>query len=236
MLNNVLELTNNYLVRAGIKVLLMVLHVYMTKFVFIEYGFPNLTLTSMQLLFAFIAVTALNRFGLVQRKRMAYQDLIISSVLLICLSVFTNLSIDYNAVEVSQMFRLAQIPTGVVLMMILIKKPFSIQLKLSALIFVVALIINSVFDFTFDTLGIVFAIAAALFGSLYAFWMNKKQSEEEISPLQMLLYQLPIASFVIILFSPVVENNFELNGLFDTTRPLEEWVLSIFLNFCIKII
>lgn len=226
-MQNLATLTNNYLFQAGVKVLFLTLNVYSTKFVFVEYGFPNLTLSSMQLFFTFIAVFTLHKIGLVQRKKFLYQDMLISTILLGSFYVFSNLAIDYNAVEVSQFIRLIQLPIGLILMTIFLKKPFSNKLKLTMLFIIAAVALNSVFDYTFDTLGLVFALSAGLFGSLYLFWFNKKQSEEDFSPLQMLLFQAPTASLAIFLFSPAVENNFELNGLFDSTRPLEEWVFMI---------
>lgn len=39
-----------------------------------------------------------------------------------------------------------------------------------------------------------------------------------------MLYQIPFTILILILVITLTEDNFEIQGLFDSTRPLNEWV------------
>lgn len=123
--------SNSFHVKAIIKLLFSILFVYCNKFIFIEYGFPNLTLTSLQLATTFFFVLAAQRFGLVTRKKLTNKDLAVSSLLLAGFAAFANLSIDYNALVVSQIIKFNQIPIVLILLTVLSKKSFSLKVKLS---------------------------------------------------------------------------------------------------------
>ena len=53
---------------------------------------------------------------------------------------------------------------------------------------------------------------------------------EDLSPMQTMLYQLPFSILIFILVIALTEDNFEIQGLFDVTRPPNEWVRVVFIH------
>ena len=109
---------------------LSILVVYLVKYAYINYDFPIIGLTYLQLIFAFVGCVAGVYLGLIQHKRLPWRDIFVSTFFFTGFFVSTNLSWDINSLQVAQQMTFIQIPLFLVLQFVLNKQNCSMKIKL----------------------------------------------------------------------------------------------------------
>ncbi|GCB63358.1 hypothetical protein scyTo_0011610 [Scyliorhinus torazame] len=66
-------------------------------------------------------------------------------------------------------------------------------------------VLNSYFDVKFNFLGILFAILGVLVTSVYQVWVGAKQHELQVNSMQLLYYQAPMSSAILMFIVPFFE-------------------------------
>lgn len=98
------------IVIAILKIITLVASIYCTKFINTEYGFPNIALTSFQLMTIFLFLLIGVLLGLVEIKKIPFKYVLVSSFLLASSAALSNLSIDYNSLKTHQLLKFANVP------------------------------------------------------------------------------------------------------------------------------
>uniref|UniRef100_A0A8C2W4A2 Solute carrier family 35 member E3 n=2 Tax=Chinchilla lanigera TaxID=34839 RepID=A0A8C2W4A2_CHILA len=75
-------------------------------------------------------------------------------------------------------------------------------------------ILNSYYDVKFNFLGMVFAALGVLVTSLYQVWVGAKQHELQVNSMQLLYYQAPMSSAMLLVVVPFFEPVFGEGGIF----------------------
>ncbi len=119
-----------FLLVSLVRLALSILVVYLVKYAYINYDFPIVGLTYLQLIFAFIGCVAGVYLGLIQHKRLPWRDIFISTFCFTGFFIFTNLSWDINSLQVAQQMSFIQIPLFLAIQFVLNKQDCSMKLKL----------------------------------------------------------------------------------------------------------
>ena len=119
-----------FLLVSLVRLALSILVVYLVKYAYINYDFPIVGLTYLQLIFAFIGCVAGVYLGLIQHKRLPWRDIFISTFCFTGFFLFTNLSWDINSLQVAQQMSFIQIPLFLAIQFVLNKQDCSMKLKL----------------------------------------------------------------------------------------------------------
>ena len=97
----------------SLNVLLSVLIIILNKLIYTRYGFPNVTLTCLHLLVTTVCVSACESFGVFHRKSLPMMDVLQFSLIFCAFVVFTNLSLQTNAVGTYLVLKMALSPAVV---------------------------------------------------------------------------------------------------------------------------
>ncbi|KAK6636375.1 hypothetical protein RUM43_010035 [Polyplax serrata] len=113
---------------------------------------------------------------------------------------------NYNTVGTYQLAKVATTPVVVLLQMLYFKKKFSLKIKFTLIPTVAGIILNFYYDIRFNHIGTCFAVIGVFITSLYQILVGSKQHELQMNPMQLLYYQAPISSImlipIMILFEP----------------------------------
>ena len=116
---------------AWLNVLLSVLIVLLNKRLYAYYGFPNVTLTCLQLLITTLCVSLCERFGVFHRKSLPLTDVLRLSLTFCAYVVLTNLSLQSNTVATYLVFKMATLPAVVAVEAFWCRRKFSTDVLLS---------------------------------------------------------------------------------------------------------
>ncbi|XP_034626918.1 solute carrier family 35 member E3 isoform X2 [Trachemys scripta elegans] len=194
--------------------------VFLNKWLYVRLGFPNLSLTLVH-----FAATWLG-LGLCQALRVfAPKSLRPRQVLPLALSfcgfvVFTNLSLQSNTIGTYQLAKAMTTPAIVAIQSLFYGKSFPLRIKLTLIPITVGVFLNSYYDVKFNFLGMVFATLGVLVTSLYQVWVGAKQHELQVNSMQLLYYQAPMSSAMLLCIVPFFEPVFGEGGIFGP------WTLS----------
>lgn len=147
------------------------------------------------------------------------QSLPPSKLLLLALSfcgfvVFTNLSLQNNTIGTYQLAKAMTTPVIIAIQTFCYQKTFSTRIQLTLIPITLGVILNSYYDVKFNFLGMVFAALGVLVTSLYQVWVGAKQHELQVNSMQLLYYQAPMSSAMLLVAVPFFEPVFGEGGIF----------------------
>ncbi|KAG7320611.1 hypothetical protein KOW79_016464 [Hemibagrus wyckioides] len=179
--------------------------VFLNKWIYVHYGFPNMTLTLVHFVVTWLGLFACQRMDIFAPK-----SLRASSILLLALSfcgfvAFTNLSLQNNTIGTYQLAKAMTTPVIILIQTTYYRKSFSTRIKLTLVPITLGVILNSYYDVKFNLLGIVFATLGVLVTSLYQVWVGAKQHELQVNSMQLLYYQAPMSSAFLLILVPFFE-------------------------------
>lgn len=141
--------------------------VLLNKWVYVNVGFPNMTLTFLHFVTTFIGLSICERFNLFEIKTVPLKELWLLSVTFCGFVIFTNLSLQYNAVGTYQLAKVATTPLIVFFQMTFYRKKFSFKVKCTLIPTVAGVFMNFYYDIKFNFLGTFCAVLGVLFTSIY---------------------------------------------------------------------
>ena len=62
---------------------------------------------------------------------------------------------------------------------------------------VFGVVVNSAYDLSFNMLGLIYGLSAVLFTAFYTVWVGRKQLELELNSMQLLMYQAPLSTVLL---------------------------------------
>merc|ERR1711892_84604 len=188
--------------------------VFVNKWLFKYSKFPSITLTLINFIGTSIGLYLCLAVGFFKRKSVALRDVMPLALSFCGFVVFTNLSLKYNTVGTYQLLKVLTTPVIIFLNWRWYRKLTSKYVKLSLVPIFCGIFLNSMYDIKFSPIGTFWALAGVLTTAVYQILVHQKQKELGLDSMQLLSYQAPVSSLILVICLPVLENPFGEGGLF----------------------
>ncbi|KAB5541902.1 hypothetical protein PHYPO_G00085300 [Pangasianodon hypophthalmus] len=201
------KLFSNSRIVAGLLVNLLssICIVFMNKWIYVHYGFPNMTLTLVHFVVTWLGLFFCQKMNIFSPKRLRASNILLLALSFCGFVAFTNLSLQNNTIGTYQLAKAMTTPVIILIQTTFYKKSFSTKIKLTLVPITLGVVLNSYYDVKFNLLGIVFATLGVLVTSLYQVWVGAKQHELQVNSMQLLYYQAPMSSAFLLILVPFFE-------------------------------
>ncbi|XP_029044299.1 solute carrier family 35 member E3-like isoform X1 [Osmia bicornis bicornis] len=179
--------------------------VLLNKWLYINVGFPNVTLSMIHFVVTFIGLIICEKFDVFCIKDIAIKEMFLIAVIFCGFVVLTNLSLEHNTVGTYQVAKMLTTPCVIMMQIIFYRKQFSIFVKLTLILITIGVVINFYYDIQFNIIGTVYASMGVFLTSLYQVMINIKQREFQMDPMQLLYYQAPLSAVMLFFVVPFLE-------------------------------
>jgi len=190
--------------------------VFVNKWLFLYTKFPSVTLTLINFIGTSFGLYICLALGLFKRKSVALRDVLPLAASFCGFVVFTNLSLKYNTVGTYQLLKVLTTPVILFLQFHWYNKLSSRYVLLSLIPVFIGVTLNSIYDLKFSGIGTTWALAGVMTTSIYQILVGQKQKELGLDSMQLLSYQAPLSSAMLICLLPFIEPPFSEGGLFAT--------------------
>lgn len=113
----------------GLNVLFSILIVFVNKWIYTHYGFPNITLTCLHFIFTTVGLLICQWFGVFQPKSLPIIKMVPLSLTFCGFVVFTNLSLQNNTVGTYQLAKTMTTPCIIFIQTYFYARTFSLPIK-----------------------------------------------------------------------------------------------------------
>ncbi|NWW80902.1 S35E3 protein, partial [Climacteris rufus] len=194
--------------------------VFLNKWLYVRLGFPNLSLTLVHFAITWLGLYLCQALGAFSPKSLQPAQVLPLALSFCGFVVFTNLSLQSNTIGTYQLAKAMTTPVIVVIQSVAYGKTFPLRIKLTLVPITLGVFLNSYYDVKFSVLGMAFATLGVLVTSLYQVWVGAKQHELQVNSMQLLYYQAPMSSAMLLFIIPFFEPVFGEGGIFGP------WTLS----------
>uniref|UniRef100_A0A8V0YID7 Solute carrier family 35 member E3 n=1 Tax=Gallus gallus TaxID=9031 RepID=A0A8V0YID7_CHICK len=194
--------------------------VFLNKWLYVRLGFPNLSLTLVHFAITWLGLYLCQALGAFAPKSLRAAQVLPLALSFCGFVVFTNLSLQSNTIGTYQLAKAMTTPVIVLIQSLAYGKSFPLRIKLTLVPITLGVFLNSYYDVKFNVLGTVFATLGVLVTSLYQVWVGAKQHELQVNSMQLLYYQAPMSSAMLLFIIPFFEPVFGEGGIFGP------WTLS----------
>uniref|UniRef100_A0AAR2K0L3 Sugar phosphate transporter domain-containing protein n=1 Tax=Pygocentrus nattereri TaxID=42514 RepID=A0AAR2K0L3_PYGNA len=201
------RLFENSRIAAGLLVNLLssICIVFLNKWIYVHYGFPNVTLTLVHFVVTWLGLFVCHKMDIFSPKNLRPTKIILLALSFCGFVAFTNLSLQNNTIGTYQLVKAMTTPVIIAIQTLHYRKTFSLKIKLTLVPITLGVILNSYYDVKFNMLGIVFATLGVFVTSLYQVWVGAKQHELQVNSMQLLYYQAPMSSAFLLVIVPFFE-------------------------------
>ncbi|KAM9772578.1 solute carrier family 35 member E3 [Syngnathus typhle] len=168
--------------------------VFVNKWIYVRYGFPNMTLTLVHFAVTWLGLFVCQKMDVFSPKSLPLRKMVWLALSFCGFVAFTNLSLQNNSIGTYQLAKAMTTPVIILIQTAYYKKSFSNKIKLTLIPITIGVTLNSYYDVRFNMLGTVFATLGVLVTSLYQVWVGTKQHELQVNSMQLLYYQAPLSS------------------------------------------
>ncbi|XP_063048768.1 solute carrier family 35 member E3 [Engraulis encrasicolus] len=193
--------------------------VFINKWIYVHYGFPNMTLTLVHFVVTWLGLWVCQRMDIFAPKSLQPSKIVLLALSFCGFVAFTNLSLQNNTIGTYQLAKAMTTPVIIAIQTVYYRKTFSTKIKLTLVPITLGVMLNSYYDVRFNLLGIVFATLGVLVTSLYQVWVGAKQHELQVNSMQLLYYQAPMSSAFLLLIVPFFEPLTGEGGIFGPWSP-----------------
>ncbi|CAE1257648.1 SLC35E3 [Acanthosepion pharaonis] len=179
--------------------------VLLNKRIYVVYGFPNMTLTCIHFLLTTAGLFICQKLNVFQPKRLPLRDMLPLAASFCGYVVTTNLSLQHNTVGTYQLIKAMTTPCIIFIQTQFYNRNFSLYIKLSLIPITVGVFLNSYYDMKYSHFGIFYATVGVLVTSLYQVWVGEKQHELQVNSMQLLFYQAPLSTLMLLVLVPFFE-------------------------------
>ncbi|XP_067906603.1 solute carrier family 35 member E3 isoform X2 [Heterodontus francisci] len=151
--------------------------VFVNKWIYVQYGFPNMTLTLLHFLMTGLGLYICQRLNIFSPKTLNPTKILLLALSFCGFVVFTNLSLQNNTIGTYQLAKAMTTPVIIVIQTVYYKKTFSSKIKLTL-------------------------------------WVGAKQHELQVNSMQLLYYQAPMSSAILMFTVPFFEPVIGEGGIF----------------------
>ncbi|KAL6083004.1 hypothetical protein STEG23_028004, partial [Scotinomys teguina] len=188
--------------------------VFLNKWIYVHHGFPNMSLTLVHFVVTWLGLYICQKLDIFAPKSLPLSKLLLLALSFCGFVVFTNLSLQNNTIGTYQLAKAMTTPVIIAIQTFWYQKSFSVRIQLTLIPITVGVILNSYYDVKFHSLGMVFAALGVLVTSLYQVWVGAKQHELQVNSMQLLYYQAPMSSAMLLVTVPFFEPVFGEGGIF----------------------
>ncbi|NP_001025350.1 solute carrier family 35 member E3 [Danio rerio] len=201
------DLFGNSRIIAGLLVNLLssVCIVFINKWIYVHYGFPNMTLTLIHFVMTWLGLFICQKMDIFAPKSLRPSKILLLALSFCGFVVFTNLSLQSNTIGTYQLAKVMTTPVIIAIQTMYYRKTFSTKIKLTLVPITLGVILNSYYDVRFNLMGMIFATLGVLVTSLYQVWVGAKQHELQVNSMQLLYYQAPMSSAFLLVLVPFFE-------------------------------
>lgn len=199
--------------------------IQLNKYIYINYGYPNMSLTCLHFISTFLGLSVLAKLGIFQIKRVSIIKMLPMSVSFCGFVVLTNFSLQYNSIGTYQCLKALTTPIVVLISIYYNKVRYSLKVKLTVLPIIMGIYLNSMYDIKFSNQGIFIGVVGALITSVYQILVGKKQKDLDLNALQLLFYQAPLSACLLLMVIPFFEPIFSEDGAYFFSRTLNEVIV-----------
>ncbi|KAJ3612075.1 hypothetical protein NHX12_020352 [Muraenolepis orangiensis] len=168
--------------------------VFLNKWIYVHYGFPNMTLTLLHFVVTWLGLYVCQKLDVFSPKSLQPQKVVLLSLSFCGFVVFTNLSLQNNSIGSYQLAKAMTTPVIIGLQTACYGKTYSGRIKLTLVPITLGVVLNSMYDLSFNVMGMMFAMLGVLVTSFYQVWVGSKQKELQVNSMQLLYYQAPMSS------------------------------------------
>jgi solute carrier family 35 protein E3 len=229
----------------AINVLSSIFIVQINKYIYVEYTFPNMTLTCIHFVITFIGLVLCHRSQVFQHVEIPIGKMLPMAVTFCGFVVLTNISLQYNAIGTYQCLKTLTIPVVMGISFLYYKQSYSSRVQLSIVTkkkhpsfdqflsdfyisqkipILLGIFFNSMYDLNFNVFGLTIGLVGTAVTSLYQVWVGEKQKEFKVNALQLLIYQAPLSSLMLMCVIPFFEPVVGEGSIFDPDRTKFEFV------------
>lgn len=195
------------------------------RLVYNEAGFHFVTLlTVMHFIASFFGCLMLSLFGFFEIKRLHIAQVLTISAAFCGYVVFNNFSLLANTVSVYQTSKILCTPLIVLIEYAAYNKQETKETLLAIFITCLGSGITVCADTRLTVEGTIWALLAILANSLYTIWGNTKQKDLGVNAAQLLIYQAPVSSLML-LFAVPIDGLTELRS-YEVT-PTSVWTIAL---------
>uniref|UniRef100_UPI00398F19F2 solute carrier family 35 member E3 isoform X2 n=1 Tax=Pristiophorus japonicus TaxID=55135 RepID=UPI00398F19F2 len=151
--------------------------VFVNKWIYVQYGFPNMTLTLVHFVMTAVGLYICQRLDIFSPKSLQPTRILLLALSFCGFVVFTNLSLQNNTIGTYQLAKAMTTPVIIVIQTVYYKKTFSSKIKLTL-------------------------------------WVGAKQHELQVNSMQLLYYQAPMSSAILMFAVPFFEPVIGEGGIF----------------------
>ncbi|XP_043540392.1 solute carrier family 35 member E3-like [Chiloscyllium plagiosum] len=105
--------------------------VFVNKWIYVQYGFPNMTLTLLHFVMTALGLYICQRLNIFSPKTLKPTKILLLAVSFCGFVVFTNLSLQNNTIGTYQLAKAMTTPVIIVIQTVYYKKTFSTRIKLT---------------------------------------------------------------------------------------------------------
>lgn len=179
--------------------------VFINKWIYVHHGFPNMSLTLIHFVVTWLGLFLCQRMGVFCPKSLPTTKVLLLALSFCGFVVFTNLSLQNNTIGTYQLAKVMTTPVIILIQTLWYGKTFSLRIKLTLIPITLGVFLNSYYDVKFNALGMIFAALGVFVTSLYQVWVGAKQHELQVNSMQLLYYQAPLSSAMLLTVVPFFE-------------------------------
>ena len=105
--------------------------IQLNKYIFVEYDFPDITLTCIHFIITFVGLVVCNKYGMFKKVEIPLGKMLPMAISFCGFVVLANLSLHINTVGTYQCLKIMTIPGVMLISYYLNKHTFSMRVKLS---------------------------------------------------------------------------------------------------------
>ncbi|EAN85729.1 hypothetical protein C3747_211g65 [Trypanosoma cruzi] len=173
--------------------------VFCNKLIFEDHDFrASTTLTLIHFVMTFLGLVFCLAGGMFKFKRLSLMKVMPLSVSFCGFVVLTNMSLMYNSVGFYQLMKVLTTPLLVLMETVIYDKKFSKKIKVSLLLICFGVSVATVTDSEVNLVGTLVALSALFVTCQYQIWVGTKQKDLGCDSFQLLLYQAPLSSVLLL--------------------------------------
>ncbi|XP_042907470.1 solute carrier family 35 member E3 [Parasteatoda tepidariorum] len=199
--------------------------VLINKIVYVRTQFPNITLTFIHFVITSLGIKLCEKCNIFQVKRVPLLQIVPLAISFCGFVVFTNLSLQFNTVGTYQILKTLTMPTIMLIQTFFYSRTFCVKIKLTLVPISLGVFLNSAYDIKFNVAGTVYALIGVMVTSFYQVWVGEKQREFQMNSMQLLYYQAPLSSLLLLFCVPMIEPPWAQDGLFNHNWSLYDLTL-----------
>lgn len=180
--------------------------VLMNKMVYRDgFSFPT-TLMVFHFVCTWLFVTFAQKMNWFTEKRIPWKNYALLGAAQVGSVAFVNLSLLYNSVSMYQLFKFTNVFMTVLLEFLWINKTYTPITYVTLVVIVGGVTFASVSQLTFSVPGLLTGLMGSLATAIYQIYNKRVQSENGVSPLQLLQYEQPFTALFAAIFACFSDN------------------------------